>query len=57
MSESIGVYGLILFFMGKNRSDLYILIVISAAAMLYYRPNKEEVISMAKELQKPGIAA
>jgi hypothetical protein len=53
MSESIGIYGLILFFLGKNQLDLYLLILISAAAMLYYRPKKEEVISMAKELKEP----
>lgn len=53
MSESIGIYGLILFFLGKNQLDLYLLITISAAAMLYYHPKKEEVISMAKELKEP----
>jgi len=57
MSESIGIYGLILFFLGKNKWDLYLLILISAAAMLYYRPKKEEVISMAKELKEPRSAA
>jgi F0F1-type ATP synthase membrane subunit c/vacuolar-type H+-ATPase subunit K len=46
MSESIGVYGLVLFFLGKNQFDLYLLIMVSAGAMLYYRPKKEEIISM-----------
>ncbi len=46
MSESIGVFGLILFFLGKNRLDLYLLILISAAALLIYRPSKDEVISL-----------
>ncbi|MGD0886559.1 MAG: ATP synthase F0 subunit C [Thermodesulfovibrionales bacterium] len=53
MSESVAIYGLILFFLGKNQWDLYLLILISAAAMLYYRPKKEEIISMAKELKEP----
>lgn len=53
LSESIGIYGLLLFFIGKSRSDLYILILISAAAMLYYRPNKEEIIGLTKELHEP----
>jgi hypothetical protein len=57
MSESIGIYGLILFFMGKNKLDLYLLILISAAAMLYYRPKNEEVISIAKEMKEPGTAS
>jgi hypothetical protein len=49
MSESIAIYALILFFAGKNRLDLYLLILISAAAMFYYRPNKEEIIKIAEE--------
>jgi hypothetical protein len=49
LSESIGIYGLILFFLGKNTTDLYLLILISAAAMFMYRPKKEEVISMLQK--------
>lgn len=46
MSESIGIYGLVLFFIGKNAIDLYLLILVSAAAMLTYRPNKNEIIGL-----------
>ncbi len=49
MSESIGVYGLILFFLGKNSTDLYLLILISAAAMVIYRPRKDEMLSLVQE--------
>jgi len=49
LSESIGIYGLILFFLGKNTTDLYLLILISAAAMLMYRPRKDEVISLSQK--------
>jgi hypothetical protein len=48
MSESVGVYGLILFFLGKNSRDLYLLILVSAAAMVVYRPRKDEVLSLVQ---------
>ena len=48
MSESIGVYGLILFFLGKNSRDLYLLILVSAAAMVIYRPRKDEMLSLVQ---------
>lgn len=46
LSESIGIYGLVLFFLGKNTMDLYVLISISAVAMAIYRPRKDEIISL-----------
>jgi hypothetical protein len=49
LSESIGIYGLVLFFLGKNPMDLYLLILISAAAMLMYRPRKDEVITLSQK--------
>jgi hypothetical protein len=52
MSESIGIYGLILFLLGKNTMDLYLLILISAAALFMFRPRKDEVIKLAQESQK-----
>ena len=48
MSESIGIYGLILFFLGKNSTDLYVLILISAAAMVIYRPRKDEMLNLVQ---------
>ena len=48
MSESIGIYGLILFFLGKNSTDLYLLILISAAAMVIYRPKKDEMLHLVQ---------
>jgi hypothetical protein len=49
MLESIGIYGLILFLIGKNTMDLYLLILISAAAIFIYRPRKDKVIELAQE--------
>jgi hypothetical protein len=51
LSESIGIYGLVLFLLGKNPTDLYLLLLISAAAMFMYRPRRDEVISL---FQKSG---
>jgi F0F1-type ATP synthase membrane subunit c/vacuolar-type H+-ATPase subunit K len=48
MSEAIGIYGLILFLLGKNQFDLYLLTALSAAAMTLYFPKKEEVISLSE---------
>jgi len=48
MSESIGVFGLVLFLLGRNSMDLYLLILISAAAMLIYRPRKDELMSLVQ---------
>jgi hypothetical protein len=46
--ESIGIFGLVLFLLGKNPMDLYLLILISAAAMLWYRPKKDELINLIR---------
>ena len=53
MSESIGIYGLVLFILGKNTVDLYSLILVSAVAMYYYRPRKEELFNVAQTLEIP----
>ena len=50
MSESIGIFGLILFFLGKNPMDLYLLILVSASAMFMYRPSKEELLTLSREM-------
>ncbi|MGD9040104.1 MAG: hypothetical protein PVH82_10745 [Desulfobacteraceae bacterium] len=47
LSESIGVYGLVLFFLGESFRTLYIFIGISALAMLLYRPKREELETLA----------
>jgi DMSO reductase anchor subunit len=47
--ECIGIFGLILFLLGKNRMDLYLLIMISAVAMLWYRPKKDDLIGLTRK--------
>jgi len=56
MSESIGIYGLILFFLGKNSTDLYLLILISAAAMVMYRPRKDEMLNLVQESREDSAS-
>lgn len=43
ISESIGILGLVLFLLGKNPMDLYLLIAMSAVAMFLYRPRRDAV--------------
>ena len=45
--ESIGIFGLVLFLLGKNPMDLYLLVAISAAALSWHRPKKDELIGLA----------
>jgi hypothetical protein len=54
LSESIGIYGLVLFLLGANFQTLYIFIGVSAAAMFFYRPKKEELESLAIDSQTKG---
>jgi hypothetical protein len=49
MSESIGICGLIIFFLGKNVMDLYLLIAGSAVAIFLYRPKMEEIVALSQE--------
>jgi len=51
LSESIGLYGLVLFFLGGSFQTLYTFIIISAFAMLYYRPKQEELVMLAVSMQ------
>lgn len=48
MSESVGIYGLVLFLLGKNVMDLYLLVGIAAAAMFYFRPRQDELRNLCQ---------
>lgn len=52
LSESIGIYGLVLFFLSKDSMVLYQFITMSAISMFYYRPRKEELWQIAEEMKK-----
>jgi hypothetical protein len=49
LTESIGICGVVLYILGGNPVDIYVLIAVSAVAMLQHRPNKEELLSLFKD--------
>jgi len=57
LAESIGIYGLVLFLLGGGFKTLYIFIVVSALAMVFYRPKKEEMEKLAMAYKKRDGAA
>jgi hypothetical protein len=52
MSESIGIYGFVLFLLGDSFQTLYTFIAVSALAMLFYRPKREELNKLALTYKK-----
>ena len=50
IAESIGIYGLVLFFLGDSFQTLYLFMGISAVTMFYYRPKIEDI----EQLEKGG---
>ena len=49
--ESVGVYGLLIFLLAGDTLTLYQLLGLSAAAMLYYRPKKGELLELARRME------
>ncbi|MBF0243119.1 MAG: hypothetical protein HQK64_11685 [Desulfamplus sp.] len=43
ISESIGIFGLVIFFLSKDINTLYIFIGMSATAMIYNIPKRSEI--------------
>jgi F0F1-type ATP synthase membrane subunit c/vacuolar-type H+-ATPase subunit K len=52
LSESIGIYGLVLFLLGGGFKTLYTFIVVSALAMVFFRPKREELERLAVAYKK-----
>jgi hypothetical protein len=46
MSESIGIYGLVLFFLGEKSVDLCLLCSVAAVAIIAYGPKKDAMIGL-----------
>jgi hypothetical protein len=57
LSESIGIYGLVLFLLGDSFQTLHIFIGVSALAMFYYRPKREDLESLAAAMQTKARSA
>jgi heme/copper-type cytochrome/quinol oxidase subunit 3 len=51
LCDSIGIYGLVLFFLGDSFRTLHVFIGISALAMYFYRPQREEFETLALAMQ------
>jgi hypothetical protein len=51
LSESIGIYGLVLFLLGDGFKTLYTFIGISALAIYFHRPKKEELDALVIAMQ------
>ena len=51
LSESIGIYGFVLFLLGDDFRTLYIFIGISGLAVFFYRPKREELETLAIAMQ------
>lgn len=47
ISESVGIYGLVLFLLTQDLMPLYQFLIISGAAMIYFRPKFEELENLA----------
>jgi len=56
-AESVGVYGLVLFLLGGGSKTLYIFIAVSALAMVFYRPKREEMERLAMANKKQAGAS
>ena len=50
ISESIGIYGLVLFMLGDEVNSLYIFSILSVLAMYLYRPKLEEYAEIVEAL-------
>lgn len=48
LSETVGIFGLVLFLLGDSFQNLYLFISVSAIALIYFRPKKEEIEKLAK---------
>ena len=48
LCETIGIFGLVLFILGDSYQTLYIFIGISAIAMFFYRPKKDDLAEMIR---------
>jgi hypothetical protein len=56
MAESVAIFGLVLFFIGADYQTFYILLAISALAMVFFRPKRAELEELASADQpKPAF--
>ncbi len=51
LAESIGIYGMVLFFLGSDLRELYLFVAVSAATMIHFRPKAEELQGLAAAMK------
>jgi F0F1-type ATP synthase membrane subunit c/vacuolar-type H+-ATPase subunit K len=49
LSESIGIFGFVLFLLGDTYETLYLFMAISTVAMIYHRPKKDELLGLVED--------
>jgi len=49
--ESIGLYGLVLFFLAKDMPSVYGLLGVSAGGMIFFRPRKYELLDVVLKMR------
>lgn len=52
LSETVAIFGLVLFFLGDTLQTLYIFVAISFFAMLFHRPKSAELEGFAMALER-----
>lgn len=52
LSESVGIFGLLLFLMSGEFLPLYIFVIVSAIALYFFRPRFEELEQLAIDLKR-----
>lgn len=52
LSESIGIYGFVIFLLSQNFAMLYQFLFLSAVSMYYFRPRKEELMDLAAKVKR-----
>jgi hypothetical protein len=50
--EGIAIFGVVLFLLVNDSAAFYQLIGMSAASMIYFRPQKEELFDLARQIRK-----
>jgi hypothetical protein len=54
--QSIAIFGLILRILNADFASLYILVAVSAAALIYFRPKKAELYNLAVKMKQEQVA-
>ena len=56
LSESVAIYGLVLFLLGANFQTFYIFTAASALSMFFFRPNRTELEELAIAMQAKTVS-